>query len=298
MIRAARKPKWLALLVGVLAAVALFGWLGKWQLDSAIASATPLVDPVIAAQPVALGSLMTPGQPMPGATASRTVQVSGLLTAEDLTVLPDRSHHGKSGWWVIGRLAVTDDGASACAADCDDPRLLPALPVALAWTADESGARTVAARLADDAATGSTVHATGTLEVGQEPVSARDHADSGAVLSMAPAQLANRWAVPGSAYYSAYVVVREGVDLPAGAEVIEPPDTSVGLQLNMLNVFYAIEWAIFAVMAVYIWWRLVRDDARADREAAAIAPDALAAQIRREKLRALAASRTGPPPVT
>lgn len=295
MIRAARKPKWLALLVGVLAAVAIFGWLGKWQLDAAIASATPLVDPAVAAQPIALGALMTPGEPMPGETASRAVEVSGILTSDDLTVLPDRSQGGRIGWWVIGRLAVTDDGVTACTGDCEDVRQLPALPVALAWASEESTARSVARSIAAESADGSIVHATGTLEVGQEPASARENADPDAVLSMAPAQLANRWPVPGSAYYSAYVVVREGVPLPAGAEVIEQPDTSVGLQLNMLNIFYAIEWAIFSVMAVYIWWRLVRDDARADKAAAATSPEALAAEIRREKLRALAASHADPP---
>jgi hypothetical protein len=30
-------------------------------------------------------------------------------------------------------------------------------------------------------------------------------------------------------------------------------------KLNMLNLFYALEWAIFGLFALYLWYRLVRD---------------------------------------
>ncbi|KZX22122.1 hypothetical protein [Rathayibacter tanaceti] len=31
------------------------------------------------------------------------------------------------------------------------------------------------------------------------------------------------------------------------------------VSLNWLNVFYAIEWVVFAGFALYLWFRLVRD---------------------------------------
>ena len=31
------------------------------------------------------------------------------------------------------------------------------------------------------------------------------------------------------------------------------------VELNLLNVFYALEWALFAGFAIYLWYRLVRD---------------------------------------
>jgi hypothetical protein len=31
------------------------------------------------------------------------------------------------------------------------------------------------------------------------------------------------------------------------------------VSLNWLNVFYAIEWALFAGFAIYLWYRLVKD---------------------------------------
>jgi hypothetical protein len=29
--------------------------------------------------------------------------------------------------------------------------------------------------------------------------------------------------------------------------------------LNILNLFYALEWAIFGLFALYLWFRLVKD---------------------------------------
>ena len=31
------------------------------------------------------------------------------------------------------------------------------------------------------------------------------------------------------------------------------------MQLNWLNIFYAAEWAVFAIFAIVIWYRTVRD---------------------------------------
>ena len=37
-------------------------------------------------------------------------------------------------------------------------------------------------------------------------------------------------------------------------------------QINWLNLFYSVEWVVFAGFALYIWWRLVADDHRRDLE--------------------------------
>ena len=33
-------------------------------------------------------------------------------------------------------------------------------------------------------------------------------------------------------------------------------------KINWLNLFYAAEWVVFAGFALFIWWRLVKDDYR------------------------------------
>ncbi len=41
------------------------------------------------------------------------------------------------------------------------------------------------------------------------------------------------------------------------------------MTLNLLNVFYAVEWVLFAGFAIYLWYRLVRDAVeRAEEEEA------------------------------
>jgi hypothetical protein len=38
-------------------------------------------------------------------------------------------------------------------------------------------------------------------------------------------------------------------------------------QLNWLSAFYAIEWAVFAGFAVFMWWRLLADAYQKQQEA-------------------------------
>ena len=32
------------------------------------------------------------------------------------------------------------------------------------------------------------------------------------------------------------------------------------VEVNLLNIFYGIEWVIFSGVAIFLWWRLVRDE--------------------------------------
>jgi hypothetical protein len=44
--------------------------------------------------------------------------------------------------------------------------------------------------------------------------------------------------------------------------------------VNLLNVFYAIEWVVFAGFAIFLWYRLVRDTWEREQEEAAEAAEA------------------------
>ena len=52
--------------------------------------------------------------------------------------------------------------------------------------------------------------------------------------------------------------MRHQIIIPQQDPVQRPPNREVSL--NLLNVFYAAEWVIFAGFAVFLWWRLVRDE--------------------------------------
>ncbi|MDN5667067.1 MAG: SURF1 family protein, partial [Renibacterium salmoninarum] len=42
----------------------------------------------------------------------------------------------------------------------------------------------------------------------------------------------------------------------------QPPNQN----FNWLNLFYAVEWIVFAGFSVFLWWRLVADDFRRENE--------------------------------
>ena len=65
--------------------------------------------------------------------------------------------------------------------------------------------------------------------------------------------------------YGGYVVL-DGEALGLGE--IEAPPPSKEVSLNLLNIFYAIEWVIFGGFAIFLWWRLVRDVYEKERDTA------------------------------
>ena len=92
--------------------------------------------------------------------------------------------------------------------------------------------------------------------------------------TVAVAQLINVWAdYDDRPVYFGYVTSAEPVD---GLVAISSPPPAQDVELNWLNIFYAIEWALFAGFAIYLWYRLVRDAVEREREEAEAAAEAAA----------------------
>jgi hypothetical protein len=72
--------------------------------------------------------------------------------------------------------------------------------------------------------------------------------------SVSTAQLANL--VGGQMRYD-YLAI-QGNAVPAELETISA-GISQEAGVNWLSAFYAVEWAIFAGFAVFMWWRLLKD---------------------------------------
>lgn len=62
--------------------------------------------------------------------------------------------------------------------------------------------------------------------------------------------------------------VSGGVTIPLGDDVkaLNIPPQPPAEQVNWLNLFYAVEWVVFAGFSIFIWWRLVKDDYHRDLE--------------------------------
>jgi hypothetical protein len=77
---------------------------------------------------------------------------------------------------------------------------------------------------------------------------------------MSPAALLSWWHDTDElAVYRSYLVADAGEPLIGGLVAIDSPAPAEGSSVNWLNIFYAVEWAIFAGFAFYMWYRLARD---------------------------------------
>jgi surfeit locus 1 family protein len=223
----ARTPRWIAALALALAIAGSFAALGQWQLDRSVENVQVVEIDTETAVP--LPQIAEPGSGVTDAQQGRTVSVTGRLVPGDFVVLTDRNDgSGDRGTWLVGHL-VTDDGTS--------------LAVALGWssqaeptTADPDRAEWVGRYLPTE-----------------EPQSSDFEAGERSALSVP--ELVNLWADPGPVY-GGYLVLAEPV---AGLEAIRADAPQREVTLNWLNVFYAIEWVLFAGFAIYLWYRLVRD---------------------------------------
>jgi surfeit locus 1 family protein len=226
-----------AALVLSLAIAASFAALGQWQLDRSVENVQVVEIDTETAVP--LEQIAEPGSGVTDAQQGRVVTVAGELVPGDFVVLTDRdSGTGERGTWLVGHL-VTDEGVS--------------LAVALGWSAEAAPAASVTDR----------TEWTGRYLPTEEPQSSDFEAGERRALSV-PEQI-NLWAEPGPVF-GGYLVAAE--PLP-GLEPIRADAPERSVALNWLNVFYAIEWVLFAGFAIYLWYRLVRD--AVEREEAEVA---------------------------
>ncbi len=248
MLRTALKPVWLLTLLLALAAATVFVLLSRWQFEAAETNAPPPRSQTENAVP--LTSHLRPGEPLTAAAADQVVSARGeFVPGTDVLVGP-RLSDGREGWWTVTAFRVADaPGAQA-------------IPVVRGWSA--------APDVVDPAPAGE-VTVAGRLLPPDGPLprtdDAGDTAGRPAYSTLSPGQLVNVWDVPS---YAAFVAAFAVTDA-AGAEVgvreaeggLEPvwvapqPEET---QVIWLNVFYGVEWVLFAGFALFLWWRFVRDD--------------------------------------
>ena len=132
------------------------------------------------------------------------------------------------------------------------------LPVALGWAPTKAALDAALASEQAAAVTGSasTISISGRLMPTEAPVVPKPSGDPLEESTLSVASLVNVWPNYSGTSFGAYLIDDQG---PDGLTTIDsaPPENSA--TLNWLNIFYAIEWAVFAGFAVYFWYRLVRD---------------------------------------
>ena len=238
----ARRPRWIGALILALAIAAGFAALGQWQLERSIESAAP---PAVETEVVVdLDSVVQPQQPVRDDATGQLVRFEAEWVPADYTVLSDRINLAGEGYWVVGH-AVASDGASVA--------------VALGWTGTADAAASAITTLQADPPAPSV---TGRFLPSESPQ--EDDFEAGEHSVLAVSELINTWSEAPDGVYGGYVIADSA---PAGLDLIDAPPPSTEISLNLLNIFYAIEWVIFAGFAIFLWYRLVKDTWEAETTA-------------------------------
>lgn len=258
MLKTALQAKWIAALVFALILATVFVVLSAWQFGESQSEGNPVQD--ITETPVPLTEIHEPGQSMSIYEADRIVDLSGSFLEDSEVAVAERLHDGVSGYWVVGAFEVDDSPEGEV------------IPMVLGWTDSLDSV--------DELPDAEELEVQGRLMPPEAPASGDQDLPAGVFSTLSSAELTNTW---DARTYSGFVVAFDIEDSQGEALGAAAPESSleevwVGPQpessdVNWLNLFYALEWVVFAGFAVYLWYRMVRDDhekrieeARLDRE--------------------------------
>jgi surfeit locus 1 family protein len=243
------RPRWVLALLLALAVAAGFALLGQWQLERAISSGEVVHRSTETVMP--LEDVAQTDGPVRQAATGQKVRVSGTFVPGDDQIIADRFNGGTKGFWVVSRLVTSTDSAS--------------IAVARGWAADQASARAASRTLATDA---QAVTVTGRFLPAEAPVVPAEGRDPHEMTTVSPAALVNLWAnYTGQPVYAGYIVDAAPA---SGLAIIDSPVPVSDAAFNWLNLFYALEWAVFAGFAVFLWYRLVRDAWEREQEQAQV----------------------------
>ena len=95
---------------------------------------------------------------------------------------------------------------------------------------------------------------------------------------MAPARFVNTWKAFDDRMYGGYVVADRTTADAADLGTIADRAPTREVQFDWLNLFYAVEWVVFAGFAVFLWYRFVKDAWEREQDEAREAAEAAVAQ--------------------
>lgn len=231
--------------------------LGAWQIDRAIAASQQQEAIEQAARenapPVPIGDVVAPQQSFTQAMLGTRVEVTG--SWEDLAYwVPDRELDGETGYLLLTAFREESTGAL--------------LPVLRGWVPTKDPAYLELP--SGEATVMGFIDGSEAAETGIGPGDEIDAISAGA--------LVNVW---GGPIYSGYIILvsadpsvgapgwaPDGVDAVAA---MPPPELPTG-GVNLRNLLYAVEWFVFGGFALFLWWRMVRDEVLAIRAERSQAP--------------------------
>jgi surfeit locus 1 family protein len=244
----AKRPKWIFGLFLALAIAAVFALLGQWQLER---SFTEVESEDLSQAPLVLIESEKPGTPLTPIAANKRVKAELMLDTQNVFIVANRLQRTNdeviSGYWVIANSGVLlEDGDSTAS-----------LSVGIGFAESLSLAETARAELMESIQPQAFLEQTGRYLQTEGPVALTDPDKPYVLESFSLAQLVNLYKGAGAESLAGFMVLDSEPGFGLETIVIAPPEA--GTQVNWLTLFYALEWALFAGFAVFLWWRLVED---------------------------------------
>ena len=244
----ARRPKWIFGLFLALAIAAVFALLGQWQLERTFTE----VEPEDKSQlPLVLIDSEKPGAPLTAIAANKRVKAELMLDTQNVFIVANRLQRTNDevvpGYWVIANAGVLLEDSDSTAS----------LSVGIGFAESLSLAETARAELMQSIQAQAFLEQTGRYLQTEGPVALTDPAKPYLLESFSLAQLVNLYRGAGAQSLAGFMVLDSDPGFGLETIVIAPPEA--GTQVNWPTLFYALEWALFAGFAVFLWWRLVED---------------------------------------
>ncbi|HHX45858.1 MAG TPA: SURF1 family protein [Brevibacterium sp.] len=238
----------------VLVLVTCFVGLSAWQVDRA-QHKNDVTDSAGVDELKDFNEVMDAQAPMPGILADQRVSLSGHWIPDAQVVIPGRVQDGDSGYWVVTMFAPDGAHLGEGVKVADAEKKTIAIPVVRGFTTDEDTAMNSEARDGQ-------VELTARIGPIEGPVEGNDLPD-GQVHTVSTSQIINLF--PDLLTYSGFLIpeTADGAAASVGTDGLEQVPTTTTRDeggFDLQSAVYALEWIIFAAMALYMWFQLLRDD--------------------------------------
>ena len=234
--------------------VTCFVGLSAWQVDRA-QHKNDVTESLEVDEVKDFNSVMNAQAPMPGILADQRVSLTGHWIPDAQVVVTGRVQDGASGYWVVTMFAPDDAhlGEGVKAAHADEKTI--AIPVVRGFTTDEDAAMSSKAK-------SGAVELTARIGPIEGPQPGNDLPD-GQVKTVSTSQIINMF--PDLLTYSGFLIPENATGAAAsvgtdGLTQVPPTTTREDGGFDLQSAVYAVEWIIFAAMALYMWFQLLRDD--------------------------------------
>jgi hypothetical protein len=226
----------------------VFALLGQWQLERSFTEVQPENQNQ---KPVVLIESEKPGAPLTPIAANKRVKAELMLDTQNVFIVANRlqrtNNEVVSGYWVIANSSVLlEDGDSTAS-----------LSVGIGFAESLTVAETARAELMVSIQAQAFLEQTGRYLQTEGPEPVTDPTKPYLLESFSLAQLVNLYKGDTLQSLAGFMVLDSEPGFGLETIVIAPPEA--GTQVNWLTLFYALEWALFAGFAVFLWWRLVED---------------------------------------